>query len=78
MVGFYYANTHAQSTVSWVVYVILVNGILNVLFPAYFVLVVRRAGLNQLGITSREGVNSTSQTINSPAKVYHLCCTASD
>jgi RsiW-degrading membrane proteinase PrsW (M82 family) len=78
MVGFYYASTHAQSTVSWVAYVIFVNGILNVLFPAYFVPVVRREGLNQLGITSREGVNSTSQTINSPAKVYHLCCKASD
>ena len=77
MVGFYYASIHAQSTVSWVAYVIFVNGILNVLFPAYFVPVVRREGLNQLAITSREGVNSTSQTINSPTKVYHLCCTAS-
>ena len=48
MVGFYHASTHAQSTVSWVVYVILVNGILNVLFPAYYVLVVRREGLNLL------------------------------
>ena len=53
MVGFYYASTHAQSTVSWVVYVILVNGILNVLFPAYNALVVRREGLNPLGITRR-------------------------
>ena len=48
MVGFYYASTHAQSTVSWAVYVIVVNGILNVLFPAYYVLVVRRGGLNLL------------------------------
>ncbi len=48
MVGFYYASTHAQSTVSWVVYVIVVNGILNVLFPTYYVLVVRREGLNLL------------------------------
>ena len=38
MGGFYYASTHAQSTVSWVVYVIFVNGILNVLFPTYSVL----------------------------------------
>jgi hypothetical protein len=53
MVDFYYASTHAQSTVSWAVYVILVNGILNVLFPAYYVLVVRREGLNPLGITRR-------------------------
>ena len=48
MGGFYYASTHAQSTVSWVVHVIVVNGILNVLFPAYYVLVVRREGLNLL------------------------------
>ncbi len=54
MVGLYYANTHAQSPVfSLVVFVILTNGLLNVLFPAYYVLVVRREGLNQLGITRR-------------------------
>src|SRR5215216_2211602 len=54
MVGLYYANTRAQSPVfSLVVFVILTNGILNVLFPAYYVLVVRKEGLNQLGITKR-------------------------
>src|SRR5829696_4590917 len=54
MVGFYYANAHAQSAVfSLIVFVILTNGILNVLFPAYYVLVVRKEGLNQLGITRR-------------------------
>src|SRR5918998_526249 len=54
MVGLYYANTRAQSPVfSLVVLVILTNGVLNVLFPAYYVLVVRREGLNQLGITRR-------------------------
>src|ERR687890_1585909 len=54
MVGLYYANTRAQNPVfSLVVFVILTNGVLNVLFPAYYVLVVRREGLNQLGITRR-------------------------
>ena len=54
MVGLYYANTLAQDPVfSLVVFVILTNGVLNVLFPAYYVLVVRREGLNQLGITRR-------------------------
>ena len=54
MVGLYYANTRAQGPVfSLVVFVILTNGVLNVLFPAYYVLVVRREGLNQLGITRR-------------------------
>jgi membrane protease YdiL (CAAX protease family) len=54
MVGLYYANTRAQSSVfSLLVFVILTNGVLNVLFPAYYVLVVRREGLNQLGITRR-------------------------
>ena len=55
MVGFYYANTRAAqgSVFSLVVFVILTNGVLNVLFPAYYVLVVRREGLDQLGITKR-------------------------
>jgi membrane protease YdiL (CAAX protease family) len=54
MVGLYYVNTLAQGPVfSLVVFVILTNGVLNVLFPAYYVLVVRREGLNQLGITRR-------------------------
>ena len=54
MVGLYYANAHAQNAVfSLIVFVILTNGILNVLFPAYYVLVVRKEGLNQLGITRR-------------------------
>ena len=54
MVGLYYANTRAQSPVfSLVVFVVLTNGILNLLFPAYYVLVVRKEGLNQLGITKR-------------------------
>lgn len=55
MVGLYYANTLAtQSPVfSLVVFVILTNGVLNVLFPAYYMLVVRREGLKQLGITRR-------------------------
>jgi membrane protease YdiL (CAAX protease family) len=54
MVGLYYANTRAQGPVfSLVVFVILTNGVLNVLFPAYYVLVLRREGLGQLGITRR-------------------------
>src|SRR5829696_6458349 len=54
MVGLYYANTRAQSPVfSLVVFVVLTNGILNVLFPAYYMLVIRKEGLNQLGITRR-------------------------
>jgi membrane protease YdiL (CAAX protease family) len=54
MVGLYYANTRAQGPVfSLVAFVIVTNGILNVLFPAYYVLVVRREGLAQLGITRR-------------------------
>ena len=54
MVGLYYANTRVQSPAfSLVVFVILTNGVLNVLFPAYYVLVLRREGLDQLGITRR-------------------------
>ena len=55
MVGLYYANTRAAQgpVFSLVVFVILTNGVLNVLFPAYYVLVVRREGLDQLGITRR-------------------------
>ena len=55
MVGLYYANARAAqgSVFSLVVFVILTNGVLNVLFPAYYVLVVRREGLAQLGITRR-------------------------
>lgn len=54
MVGLYYANTRAQSPAfTLVFFVILTNGGLNVLFPAYYVLVVRKEGLNQLGITRR-------------------------
>lgn len=54
MAGLYYVNSRAQSGIfSLVVFVILTNGILNVLFPAYYVLVVRKEGLNQLGITRR-------------------------
>jgi len=55
MVGLYYVNSRAAqgSVFSLVVFVILTNGVLNVLFPAYYVLVVRREGLNQLGITRR-------------------------
>ncbi len=42
MVSLYYANTRAQSTVFFlVVFVILTNGVLNVLFPVYYLLVVR-------------------------------------
>src|SRR5215218_3272736 len=55
MVGLYYANARAAqgSVFSLVVFVILTNGVLNVLFPAYYMLVLRREGLNQLGITRR-------------------------
>src|ERR671916_2995213 len=55
MVGLYYANARAAqgSVFSLVVFVILTNGLLNVLFPAYYVLVVRREGLTQLGIRRR-------------------------
>jgi hypothetical protein len=54
MVVLYYANTRVQSpTFSLVVFVLLTNGVLNVLFPAYYLLVVRREGLDRLGITRR-------------------------
>lgn len=54
MVGLYYTNTHAEGIdFSLVAFVILTNGILNVLLPAHYVLVVRRERLSQLGITRR-------------------------
>ena len=56
MAGLYYANTRAQSPVlSLVVFVALTNGVVNVLFPAYYVLVLRREGLDQLGIRGDGG-----------------------
>jgi len=54
MIPVYFAGTHAQnSMVGLLVFVIFGNGILNVLFPAYYLLVLRGATPAELGITTR-------------------------
>jgi membrane protease YdiL (CAAX protease family) len=54
MIPVYFTGTHApNSSVGLLVFVIFGNGILNVLFPAYYLLVVRRAAPEELGITTR-------------------------
>jgi hypothetical protein len=53
MIPVYYVGTHSHNSVAGlVVFVIFGNGILNVLFPAYYLLVFRREGLEELGITT--------------------------
>jgi hypothetical protein len=54
MIPVYYTGTHSQhSLAGLLVFVIFGNGILNVLFPAYYLLVLRRARPEELGITTR-------------------------
>jgi membrane protease YdiL (CAAX protease family) len=54
MIPVYYVGAHDHSGVAGLlVFVIFGNGILNVLLPAYYVLVVRREGPEELGITTR-------------------------
>jgi membrane protease YdiL (CAAX protease family) len=54
MIPIYYTGTHDRSGLAGLlVFVILGNGILNVLFPAYYVLLVRGEGPAELGITTR-------------------------
>jgi membrane protease YdiL (CAAX protease family) len=53
MIPVYYTGTHDQTGLGGLlVFVIFGNGILNVLFPAYYLLVVRKAGPAELGITT--------------------------
>lgn len=54
MVPVYYAGTHfASGPVAGLLFAVLGNGVFNVIFPAYYVLVVRREPLAELGITTR-------------------------
>jgi hypothetical protein len=53
MIPVYYVETHWHNSVAGLlIFVIFGNGILNVLFPAYYLLVFRRVGLEELGITT--------------------------
>jgi membrane protease YdiL (CAAX protease family) len=53
MIPVYYIGTHDLNGIAGLlVFVIFGNGILNVLFPAYYLLVLRRAGPEELGITT--------------------------
>jgi hypothetical protein len=54
MLPVYYVGTHAPNdVVEYAVFVVGGNGALNVLFPAYYLLHVRRGDLADLGITRR-------------------------
>lgn len=54
MIPVYYLGSHQPGKVAGLlVFVVFGNGILNVLFPAYYMLVVRREGPGELGITTR-------------------------
>jgi membrane protease YdiL (CAAX protease family) len=54
MIPIYYTGTHERSGLAGLfVFVIFGNGILNVLFPAYYVLLLRGEGPEGLGITTR-------------------------
>jgi membrane protease YdiL (CAAX protease family) len=53
MIPVYFTGTHDQNgLVGLLVFVIFGNGILNVLFPAYYLLLIRKAGPEELGITT--------------------------
>jgi membrane protease YdiL (CAAX protease family) len=53
MIPVFYVGTHdTTGIVGLLVFVILGNGILNVLFPAYYLLVVRKERPQELGITT--------------------------
>lgn len=54
MVPIYYIGSHQPGKITgFLVFVVLGNGILNVLFPAYYMLVKRREEPAELGITTR-------------------------
>jgi membrane protease YdiL (CAAX protease family) len=53
MLPVYYIGTHNHGLIGLLVFVIFGNGVLNVLFPAYYLLVIRREKPEQLGITTR-------------------------
>lgn len=54
MIPVYFVGTHLTgSVVGLLVFVVFGNGLLNVLFPAYYMLVMRREGPGELGITTR-------------------------
>lgn len=54
MIPVYFLGTHAKnSSAGLLVFTIFGNGFLNVLFPAYYLLVIRKAGPEELGITTR-------------------------
>jgi membrane protease YdiL (CAAX protease family) len=53
MIPVYFVGTHSKDSVTgWLVFVILGNGILNVLFPAYYLLILRKDKPDELGITT--------------------------
>lgn len=54
MVPGYYFCTHASGIpIASLLLAIGINGVLNVLLPAYYMLIVRREGLDSVGITTR-------------------------
>ncbi len=55
MIPVYYAGTHIKETVvNTLVFVVLGNVVLNVLFPVFYLLRVRGEGLADVGITTRK------------------------
>jgi hypothetical protein len=53
MIPVYYVGAHDRGVSGLLVFVVFGNGILNVLFPACYLLVVRGEGPEELGITTR-------------------------
>jgi membrane protease YdiL (CAAX protease family) len=53
MIPVYYVGTHSHGMASLLVFVVLGNGVLNVLFPAWYVLRLRREPAAELGITTK-------------------------
>lgn len=54
MIPVYYAGTHGQESLTGLlIFVVFGNGFLNVLFPAYYLLILRREKPGELGITIR-------------------------
>jgi membrane protease YdiL (CAAX protease family) len=53
MIPVYYVGTHTHGMTSLLVFVIFGNGVLNVLFPAWYVMRIRREPASELGITTR-------------------------
>lgn len=55
MVPVYYLGTHGGGgLVSTLVFFLFGNGILNVLFPVFYMLFIRKTGVSELGITGRK------------------------